>query len=134
MPAISNLVVLDGQGVPVSHTLVPAGVIPKVTWREDLAAIPVEGQVNCSLDLANKSSLYKLRLTLDLPVMEESTGATQSGYTAAPKIAHIVRADCTFFASTRSTSDQRNDLMELVMNAMADSLVRDSFKQLNKPY
>jgi hypothetical protein len=134
MPAINTVAISDGQATPVEHTYYPVQSSPIAVYREDITSLPVSGQSVLTEGLVSKGELFKFRVTLDLPVMEEASGANPSGYTAAPKVAHIVRADCTFFASKRSTSDQRNDLMELFMNSLADPQVRDSFKSLIKPY
>lgn len=134
MSAITNVVINDGQATPVAHTYYPIQSAPVAIWREDIVSLPISGQGTISLGLAQKGDLFKMRVTVDLPVMEEAAGANPQGYTAAPKVAHSVRVDATFFATKRSTSDQRNDLIELFMNALADPNVRNSFKSLLKPY
>lgn len=133
MPAIATVAISDGKSVPETHSYFPVQSAPVSVWREDVETLPIAGQGQLTLGLSSKADLYKLRVTLDLPVMEEAAGANPSGYTAAPKVAHTVRADCTFFASKRSTAGQRNDLMELFMNALADPQIRSAMKSLIRP-
>jgi len=134
MSAIANVVINDGQATPVSHTFFPVKSTPVAEYRENLASLPVAGQGTLTVALTQKNGLYKVRSTLELPVMEEATGANSEGYTAAPKVAHTLRADCVFFAHARTTEDQRNDLVELLVNAWTDSQIREVFKKLLKPY
>lgn len=134
MSAIANVVIDDGQSTPISHTYYPVKSTPIAEFRENVADVPVGGQGLLSVALTKKGSLYKVRLTAELPVMEEATAQNSSGYTAAPKVAHTVRADATLFAHARSTEDQRNDLIELFMNALGDPMFRETFKALLKPF
>lgn len=134
MPAINTVVVNDAETTPVAHTYYPVQSSPVAVYRENIAALPISGQGQITLGLSQKGELYKLRVTMDLPVMEEASGANPQGYTAAPRVAHTVRADCTFFATRRSTASQRKNLMELFMNSLADDQIRQAFESLIKPY
>lgn len=131
MSVIANVVINDS--VPLPHTLLPVKVSPSAEYRENLASLPVSGQTELKVSLTNKKNLYKVRITLDMPVMEEASGANAEGYTAAPKIAHMVRVDAVFFAHGRSTQLQRTDLLTLFQNALSNLQVQETFTLLNKP-
>lgn len=134
MPAISTIVIDDGQATPVSHTFEPVKSVPSCVWRTEDAALPVIGQMAIAMSDTTARNITKFRLTLSLPAMEETSGANASGYTAAPQVAHTLRADLVLFAHGRSTSDQRKDLVTLLRNALAHAQVEDSFVALKKPY
>lgn len=134
MSQIATVTIDDGQATPVTHTFEPVQSAPVAVWRENDVTLPIAGQGSLTLGLARQRDLFKLRLELELPVMEEAVDANSSGYTAAPRVAHIVRADVRMFAHVRSLPDQRNDLMELLANALQETQVRNAFKDLLKPY
>jgi hypothetical protein len=134
MSAITSVVINDGQVAPVEHTYLPVQSAPTCLWRENDVTLPIAGQGNIALSLTKQKQIYKIRLQVELPVLEEAVDANSSGYTAAPKVAHIVRADVNLFAHARSLPDQRNDLMELLMNALGETQLRAAFKDLLKPF
>lgn len=134
MSAISSVVIYDGQGTPVEHTYIPVQSNPVCLWRENELTLPIAGQGSIQLGLTKTRDLYKIRLEVNLPVLEEAVDANSSGYTAAPKVAHIVRADIKLFAHARSLPAQRTDLIELLSNALEDAQLRAAFVDLLKPY
>jgi len=134
MSDIANVVINDGQAIPVAHTFYPTKSSPTNEWREDLVSLPVIGQGTITVAIAKNKGLYRVRQITELPALEEATGANAEGFTAAPKVAHVLRADTTYFAHVRSTKDQRNDLIELHMNAMANAQIRAAVTALILAY
>jgi hypothetical protein len=133
MTALTSVTINDGKGTPVAHVYEPVQRVPSIKWREELPDLPVAGQGSISLNLTQAGDVYKLRGTVDLPIMEEALSANSSGYTAAPKVAHTVRGDITLFAHVRSTSDQRKDVIALFQNFLADAQIVSAFETLRKP-
>jgi len=132
MSTIANVVINDMEATPIAHTFLPVQQSPVAKYRENVVDIPVAGQGTITVALTNKSSLYKVRVQLEMPVMEEATAQNAAGYTAAPKTAHTLRADVTFFAHSRTTEQQRKNLIELFSNAMDNAQVRDTYTSLIK--
>lgn len=94
MSAIADIVVFDGAGTPVSHTLKAISVTRTgesvvAEWRENLASVPVYAQVRCTMKLERlKSGVYRVECRTVVPVMESVSGQNSAGYTAAPKVAY----------------------------------------------
>jgi hypothetical protein len=107
---------------------------PTALYRENTTDVPVLGQGRLAVALNQKGDLYKARIQLELPVMEEATAQNSAGYTAAPKVAHTVRADLTLFAHSRSTEQLRVNLITLLKNALDDAQVKGTFTSLLKPF
>lgn len=134
MSAITNVVIDDSQPTPVSHTLGPVQTVPHPKWRENIADLPISGQVSLFANQSQKNGLYKTRFVMEVPVMEEASGANSQGYTASPKVAHTMRVDCVFFAHQRTTVAQREDLLELFTNVLKDASILGSVTDLALPY
>lgn len=122
MAAVGNIVVFDGASTPVSHTLVAISVERTggkllVQWRENLASLPVEAQVNASLTVEKtKAGTVVSTFDVRVPVMESVTGANASGYTAAPKVAYTDRNCWVSYAHPRSTVTSRRLARMLLAN------------------
>ncbi len=124
MTAIANITVFDGAATPVSHTLVPISVSrpkPNVVlaqWRETgLTTVPAEAQVRMSMEQTEEPSGTRvLRRTVELPVMESVSGQNAAGYTAAPKVAYVIRDVRTVYAHRRSTTVDRRTCVQLGTN------------------
>lgn len=98
MSAIANITVFDGAGTPVSHTLVaesvsrPSKTAIEATYRETGLAVPTIAQPRLVLSKdITKNRVYVSKRTLEVPVMESISGQNAAGYTAAPRVAHIMK-------------------------------------------
>lgn len=122
MAAVGNIVVFDGAATPVSHTLVAISVERigsklTVLWRENIASLPVEAQVNATLTVEKtKAGTVVSTFDVRVPVMESVTGANASGYTAAPKVAYTDRNCWVSYAHPRSTVTSRRLARMLLSN------------------
>lgn len=133
MTDIANIVIADGEDTPVNHTFIPVQQSPNAIYREDIADVPVLGQGLLNVSLTNNAQIYKTRIVLEIPVMEEAVAQNTAGYTAAPKVAHTLRADIVLFAHARSTAQQRDNLITLVANAIVNAQVSGTYVSLVKP-
>lgn len=134
MSGIINVVLNDGKATPVVHTFYPISNAPSALWRERVAGLPLAAQGTLSLSVTkSKNGLYKVRKIVSIPVMEEIIDANTNGYTAAPRIAHTLRSDTVSFAHSRSTSDERKDLLALTTNFDADPAVIEAIESLTQP-
>jgi hypothetical protein len=133
MTDIANIVIADGEDTPVNHTFQPVQQSPNAIYRENIADVPVLGQGLINTTLSNNAQIYKVRFILEIPVMEEAVAQNTAGYTAAPKVAHTLRADVVLFAHARSTTQQRDNLITLVSNALQDAQINGMYVNLVKP-
>lgn len=124
MSAQANLIAFDGAVTPVQHTLVGISVAkdPKsndivATWREGIATIPAYAQVQCE-SRARKlpSGVWRVSITVAVPVMESVSGQNAAGYTAAPKVAYTNTMQVTGFFHERSTIAERRLCRQLTSN------------------
>lgn len=122
MSAIANIVVFDGAATPVSHTLVPVSVsrengMIEAAWREQIAGLPVEAQVNASMRQRKlPSGVVQSEFRVNVPVMESISGQNAAGYTAAPKVAFVDTYVITNYAHARSTITSRRLARMLAVN------------------
>jgi hypothetical protein len=149
MSAIANIVVYDGAATPVSHTLIPISVTRnagqvEALWREQLAGVPLYGQISVVGRLQKlKSGIYKVTTRVEVPVMESISGQNAAGYTAAPKVAYVNTVEMTGYFHERSDSVGRNIAKQIAVNlgnnvstsvaASSSGPVAELFAQLTSP-
>lgn len=123
MSSIANLVAFDGATPPVSHTFLPISVqrIGKRTvasYRESLVSVPVYAQPRVTLYAEDRSGngVYRNGVLTEIPVMEAVLNQNAAGYTAAPKVAHIVSSRHELYAHERSDIASRRLVRQLAVN------------------
>lgn len=134
MAAISNLLINDG--VPVAHTFVPYQTSPPA-WSDSQATLAAVLQPSIkllSIKRDTKQGLMKFTLEVAVPVGEVVTGSNSSGYSAAPKVAFVLKGQLTAFLPLRSTSAQRKDLRSFISNAVGNPVISALFDNLELPY
>lgn len=87
-----------------------------VKWKEtgaanDFAATVVGLQ---RLPVKKASAQVRKRVAVLIPIMEVSSGANSSGYTAGPKVAFTIGANLDFLLNRRATAAQKLELLTLV--------------------
>lgn len=136
MSAIAPIVINDGKATPVAHTFNPLSAVPP-KYREAVASVPVIGQpyIDANIVLGKGTDgLNKATLVLAIPVLENVTGGTASGYTAAPKVAYFAQARLEFILPNRSDAATRKDLRVLASNLLSNAQVVDMIENLATPY
>lgn len=124
MSAQASLVAFDGAGTPVSHTLVPMGVVKEsgatiAEWAERLASVPLNAQVAITTrERTLKDGRNQVSASTSVSVMESISGQNAAGYTAAPAIAYTDVIVSTGYFSPRSPTTQRRLVRQLHVNAM----------------
>lgn len=116
MSAIAQFATLDAATTPVSHTFVPITSGPMTMYRESSSSLPIYAQSIVTFNakkLRIDGGLSLIDVTLELPVMEAAIAQNAQGYTAAPKVAYVMKAKTTFFLPGRSTQQQRKDLRKM---------------------
>lgn len=123
MSNIANLVAFDGNTTPASHTFVPLQIQKEknramAMYRESLAHVPVYAQPRVTLyaDAVTKNGVYRVGVLVEVPVMEAVNAQNAAGYTAAPKVAHIVTTRFELTAHERSDLIVRRLARQLTVN------------------
>ncbi len=123
MSQIANLTAFDGAATPVSHTFNPISVIDDkglvtALYREPLANVPLYGQPIVKLWSfpRTKNGVYRSIAQVEVPVMESVLNQNASGYTAAPKVAHIVTAKVEMLTHERCDITTRRLVRVLACN------------------
>lgn len=124
MPAIGNIVLADGQPTPVNRTFAPLMVDKNgVAWHENRASGVQIGYDQMTLALRRAtpvSAINKFTLKLTLPILEVTSPSTASGIQPAPTLAYANSVYVDFLMHTRSTSQNRKDLVTLLRNALVN--------------
>jgi len=124
MSAIANLIAYDGAATPTSHTLTPVSVTREknrivAEYREQLAGVPLDGQVRVAISLDKlKSGVLKTETRVVVPVMEAVTNQNAAGYTAQPKVAYENTVVMTGFFHPRSDLAGRRLVRFLAANIL----------------
>lgn len=115
MGAMTNLLVKDDATSPVEYTFIAVTDTPNPFWRTAIAGVPFDGQMRltCSAETV-KSGDRKYTVKLEVPVMETlGASGTSAGYVAPPKVAYVNTFIGTMFAASRSTRQDRANLLKL---------------------
>lgn len=121
MPIMTNLLVKDDTvTTPVEFTLIPITDSPDNVWRASVPGTPLDGQIRFTLSsLLLKSGGYKMTAKLEVPVMETlGASGTAAGYVAPPKVAYVNTAIFTMFSDRRSTTQNRADLLKMILGLL----------------
>lgn len=122
MASQANLTAFDGAGTPVSHTLLPIGVISTgkkiiASWREDKTGVPLIGQVTCTATYERLSTgIYKLDVRVAVPVLETAGTGGADGYVAQPKVAYTLTYGAYAMFHERSSTAERRLARQLSVN------------------
>lgn len=137
MPQIAAISINDGQATPVPHVFNPIATMPSPLYKRNGVAVPVVGMEGLTINtkLAKESNgVNKIDVELTLPVMEQATGGTSSGYVAPPGVAHVERFKGTFFFHQRSDKAGRKDLRVLAANLLLHAAMASAIDDLEQPY
>lgn len=123
MSAQASIIAFDGAATPVTHTFTAAGVSTNLVdgivaeWREILASVPTYAQAKIRTTQKQlKSGIWRLVLSVMVPVMESVSGQNAAGYTAAPKVAYTNTCSLVCFFHERATTAERRLARQLLVN------------------
>lgn len=126
MTQATAITVADAQATPVSHTFTPIGTDPSgVMWFEDQSASNALGywrlsiqrsapNPNVSAGTSSQNRVFKYRIGLHLPVLENTTNATVSGVAPAPQLAYVERAVVEFYTPERAALLDRQNIAKML--------------------
>lgn len=141
MAQIANIVINDGQAVPVAHLFAPAKAIADMAVLEDRAAGIYIGYNKLTFALTrpkgpSNSASRNLRLSIkvETPKMEVVSNGTVSGIAPAPTVSYrpVAEVVCTF--PERCSLQDRKDLQAFVKNAFSNAFVTNAFENYELPY
>lgn len=120
MSAIANLVAYSDT--TTAHTFLPVSVSregnsTKAEYRENRSGYTLEAQPTVSMELrALKSGVNQVSIEATVPLLETVGAYSASGYTAAPKLAHVLRSRVVFYFHPRSTESDRAYIRQIMAN------------------
>lgn len=126
MANIANITVFDGAATPVSHTLVPVQIFREgrkvnADWKENLAGVPDYAQMTLRISSEKlPSGVTKVTTRVEVPVMESVSGQNAAGYTAAPKVAYVDRAEEIHYVNPRSIIAGRRNARQILTNLLGN--------------
>lgn len=119
----ANITVFDGASTPVSHTfigeevarLVDGTVIAK--YKETSLTLPDYACNRIEIERRKlKNQMTRTEIRVMVPIMEAVNAQNSSGYTAPPKVAHVVKESLVVFAHERSTETDRRLTRQILVN------------------
>lgn len=137
MTAIANLVLNDGQATPVAKTFTPTvAALDKAIWQDRSSGIftGMPTVILSSRKPLKGSPLFKVNVTVKLPVMEVVSNSTVSGISPAPTIAYTLMANTELILPERSTLQNRQDIRAFIANALMDVQVTTLVDNFESPY
>lgn len=139
MANIASISINDGKTpTAVSHVFVAERSGVDSAWkRTGVAGQPAVAmeRITASAKLVDQANgVNKIDLELVVPVLEQTSGGSSTGYVAAPALAHTLRAKVTIFAHQRSDSAGRTDLRVLLSNLLKDAQIVDLIDNLTPPF
>lgn len=143
MTAISTIVLNDAQATPAVHNFVPArqglaGAYGQIAEFEDRSAnggIPV-GFNRVSLDFSRpqpQRKSYRLKMKLELPVLEVTSNSTVTGIAPAPTVAYRLIGTLDVVIPERASLQSRKDLRKYLKDLLIENQVLQTIENLDFP-
>lgn len=118
MANMANIVVYDDATTPVAYTFVPQEAMPNPLWVEQSSTKSKNAKARISQSRATQKNGYDRRLhKVELPIMEQPTGGTSSGFVAPPEIAHTVTLQLSGFIHPRATNTDVANAAKMLINS-----------------
>lgn len=137
MSNIAPITLTDGETVPVDHVFNPISTVPAVYRENGDTATPEVGENELIATIRRGKggdTINKVRLQLRIPVLEESSGASSSGYVAPPAVAYYLQANIEFMMPARSTFQQRKNIRVMTADLLAETDIATLVDSLTAPY
>lgn len=137
MSQVSNIVINDGATTPVAHTFQPSRVATELAIYQDRSAGVIAGFNILSIGTRfadKKNGAQKVTVRLALPTLAVTAPTTTTGIQPVPVAAYECFANIEFVLPSPSSVQNRKDLLALVKNLLATSVITDAVVDLNPPY
>lgn len=133
MSAIATITIDDGAATPVARPFEPDDVNSQLaTWLYKPTG-PLIGYNQLTLSVRKSASATTVVGKIVLPTLETISGDA-GGYDPVPKLAYNCIGKFEFVLPTRCTEAERNDILALLTNLLADNQVVDAVIDYSKPY
>lgn len=133
MPSIANIVLADGMPTPVNHTFSPTDCTPSLaTWNERASGIDI-GMPTLTESLRKQGQVNRVVVKLTIPTLEVISGDA-GGYTPAPQVAYSLNSNTEFLLPVRSTTQERENLRVMTVNAINNAFAVAAIEQLERTY
>jgi hypothetical protein len=145
MSAVSSIVLNDALATPVAHTFIPLGPDTNGVWwfEENLTTISPVGYNRISIQLVRASNpapgasaqqrVARVKIGIHTPKLE-TVANNSAGFTPAPTVAYILRANIELLLPERSTYQDRRDIRKYVQFLMLDTQVLNVVELMQNIY
>jgi hypothetical protein len=132
MATATNIVLADAQATPVNHTFIPIGKDESdVFWFVDQSQANEIGYWKVSVEIkkppltpkpgeTSSSRVTRVKISLMEPILE-TLSSNAAGYTPAPTVAYIPRANMEYVLHERCSLSNRKDIRKMAFNLQNDS-------------
>lgn len=145
MAAFASMTIADALGSPVNHTFVPAAALNGLfEWQDQTAAsnplgVPVGfNRIQASASMSKDVNAGRGKFALDyryvMPTLETVSNSTQSGILPAATWAYDNSIFIKTVFSSRSTLQQRNDMIKMAILGYQNAQIADWLKNYTQPY
>lgn len=134
MGAIASIVLPDAAVTPVNHTFGPSSVKgDQGTWANQAASLPIgfETIAMSLVDPSGKSSVYRVPVSMRLPVLKTTT---DTGGNSTTTVDYWLEFTGEFKIPARSTLQNRKDLRKLAYGLLADAQTISLVESLSHVY
>lgn len=123
MAAIANLTLTDAAATPVNHTYKPVQKTDaRSVWENQASGIKI-GMPVATMSITESAEMFRVHITLRLPILETLSGENSNGYVAVPKVGYEMAGKSEFILPKRSTLQDRKDVLALMKDFMGDAVV-----------
>lgn len=130
MASFANIVINDGLATPVAHTFaVKTNDNGVSVWEDRVSGVPV-GYSKVITRISETKDQRTVKIDILVPILEAVSGANNQGFTPPAKVAYQNIGKLEIRTSSRSTLQQRKDILAFLRNttnlALMSSLVADT--------
>lgn len=137
MAAVANIVLANGETIPVNHTFAPAIVTsPLVEFHDRVGGIVAGfGRISFGVRPPTKGSdAYKMTIKVVVPTLEQTSPSTATGIQPAPTRAYDLLSVVDLVFPTRSTLAERKNLFAYLKNLLAKAESTLLVENFEMPY
>lgn len=119
MAQMTDITVYNDATTPVATLFKPSSNNPAKWIERDVSKSEnALARVVMSIDPPSKSGLKRRLVKLEVPVMEQPSGAAADGNVAPPKVAHTMVFHGVIYCHSRATASQKADLVKMGVNIL----------------
>lgn len=128
MAKIADISLMDGKATPVAHTFGVKHCDNGLSVLEDRSGGIQIGYPRLTIETKESSQVRRIRIAVNVPVLEAVSGANPLGFAPAPRVAYETRAVVEIFAPTRGVVAERTDILAYIKSALNDTSILSVIK------